>query len=252
MFSKSYQVFYHKVKSLYLCGMWASILLMLVFCSSCSPSKPPEVNLTINLVSQAGGPGVYHISGSTNLPAQSQITVAAVRYLLPPDQQSLNSQPNSIYSILDRQIVDVTQGKWQTNLKLWQVAPDGRFQEAWQLKESQAGTIFKPADGVTFIATFDPASQNRVPEKPEMQPLQGKLVRFTSEGQEYIQSSQTLQIGLPTGRTTPSFLQAEDLNGGWGNRSELTPEPLGSGIVSSQPVKKPQTTAPLSPPEILR
>ncbi|MBW4453009.1 MAG: hypothetical protein KME55_10140 [Nostoc indistinguendum CM1-VF10] len=86
--------------------------------------------------------------------------MAAVRYLRPVSGQTealLNSDTNTNRSILARQIVEVKQGQWEAALNLWQVSPDGHFQEVWQANPAQIQLF--PEDGVTFVAIFDPASQ---------------------------------------------------------------------------------------------
>jgi len=252
MLSQSYQLFSQQLQSLYSRTKWAFILLLVALCVSCSSSKPPDVALKLNV--QPSRPGVYNVTGSTNLPDKSQITVAAIRYLRPTDQEFLGSDPKATFSILDRQIVEVAQGKWQTTLNLWQVGPDGRFQEAWQLNQSQTGLSLNPATEVSFVATFDPAGQflKSKEQQEKTQDLQGSLVRFTAEGLPYVQASQTLQIALPVGRRPPPELKAEDINGGWGNRYEIKPEPPVATNIRPQLPQTKQINAPLSPAEFLR
>ena len=226
---------------------WAIILGLLVLCSSCSVSTiSPDVVLEIKTVQQTGHPGVYNLSGSTNLPDQSQVTVAAVRYLNLPDQQLL-SDSNANYSILSRRTVEASQGKWQTTLNLWQVASDGRFQEVWQLETPIE--LLHPDTKVTFLATFDPSGQFHTSHQQQLQ-LKGQLVRFTADGQEYVQASQTLPIALPTGSTTLRGPQSE-LNSGWGNRS-LFAQPKSLRDYIMPPAKTTQTDAPLPPGQFLR
>ena len=246
--SQSYQLFAQKIQP-----KWAVILLLIALCASCSSPKPPAIDLKLNV--QAGnGPGLYNVTGSTNLPDQSQITVAAIRYLLPRGQELLDPDQNATYSILARQIVKVNQGKWQASLNVWQVAPDGRLQEAWQLGSSQTGLALNPATEVSFIATFDPAGQLPTPKQQAMkiQDIQGSLVRFTTEGQPYVQASQSLQVALPVGRRPPPVLTAEEINGGWGNRYQLKPEPPVANSSRPEPIETNQSNAPLSPSEFMR
>jgi hypothetical protein len=250
--SRLCQLFFQTLESLYSQTKWTVILLLVVLCASCSSPKPPEVALKLS-VQPASSSGLYNVTGSTNLPEHSQITVAAIRYLRPTDQEFLDSDPNATYSILARQIVEVSQGKWQANLNLWQVAPDGRFQEAWQLNQSQIGLSLNPASEVSFVAIFDPATQPPKRKKnEEVQDFRGSLVRFTLEGQPYVQASQTLQVSLPVGRRPPPVLKAEDMNGGWGNRYEVKPQPAVAINIRPQLPKTNQTDAPLSPSEFLR
>lgn len=253
MLSHVYHLFVQKIKLFSAQSKWAVILLLLALCVSCTPSKPPDIALKLD-VQSAGRPGLYKVSGTTNLPNQSQVTVAAVRYLRPTDEGFVSTASKASFSILARQIVQVNQGKLQATLNLWQVAPDGRFQEAWQLGSSQTGLSLNPSTAVSFVANFDPTGQFLKPEEQQVniQDLQGSLVRFSSEGIPYVQASQTLAISLPVGRTTPPQPKEEDTNGGWGKRYELPSEPPVASRISTQQFKESQTNAPLSPSEFLR
>jgi hypothetical protein len=245
--------FWQKIKSIYSYSKLAVILLVLVLSVSCSPAKPPDTALTIS-VQPASSPGLYTITGTTNLPNQSKITVAALRYLRPKSQEFFSSDPQETYAILARKIVKVSQGKWQADLNLWQIATDGRLQEAWQVNQSQTGLLLNPASEVSFIATFDPAGQFLKPEQQQVpiQNLKGSLVRFTNEGLPYVQAIQNLKIALPVGRRPPPILNNEDLNGGWGKRYEIKPERPVANNMRPQSIKTNQTNAPLSPSEFVR
>jgi hypothetical protein len=204
-------------------------------------------------VTPSGSSGVYTVAGSTNLPDQSRITVAAIRYLRPdkPLSQSLSLSPT--YSILAYQDVKINKGKWQTTLNLWKVAPGGQFQEVWQLDQSKLGLSLAPEAEVTFLATVDPTdSLSELERKLEKQgiKLASSVVRNTSEGERYVQASQVLPIGLPTGQTTPPPQRPEDINGGWGPRFLLIPEP--PNINNYEKPSKRRTDAPLSPAEFLQ
>ncbi|MBW4486574.1 MAG: hypothetical protein KME12_02170 [Trichocoleus desertorum ATA4-8-CV12] len=230
--------------------------------TGCSEAKAPVADLSFQ-VKPAGRSGVYAVSGSTNLPDQSQITVAAIRYLsasntAPIAAGHLSSELSSqlTYTVLSRQNVAVNQGKWQTSLNLWQVAPNGQVREGWQLNQPELKLPMTPAPDVVFLATFEPANQPAtISQKLQEQGLQleGNLARFTTDGQRYLQVSQALPVALPTGKTVPPAITAADINGGWGDRAGSTPQqsntedlkPAASANIS-------QTTAPLSPDQQLR
>ena len=99
--------------------------------------------------------------GETRLPKDTQITVAAVRYLSVDDAldggAAAQFNPTPTYSILAYQSAKVAQGKWQAQLNLWQVANDGNYRESWQLEQSRLGLSLKPAEKVMFLATLTPA-----------------------------------------------------------------------------------------------
>lgn len=235
-------------------------LILLSVSYGCVQKAQEEVQLEIKNVQSVVSNSVYNIIGSTNLPESSRITVEAIRYLRPTTGQEgvlLNSDTDTKRSILARQIVQVKQGKWQTDLNLWQVAPDGRFQEVWQGNKAQIGLT--PESGVTFIAIFDPASQweqsdqqKSAKPKLENQQLDGKLVRFTNEGEKYVQASQTLLIPLPEGKTTSPRLESGDVNGGWGTRYQIPPTPVASKTTFRPSATSRQTNASLTASEFLR
>ncbi|HEY9651153.1 MAG TPA: hypothetical protein V6C95_10860 [Coleofasciculaceae cyanobacterium] len=252
MLNPYYEFSLEKIQRFYSRSKGIVILLLVVLCVSCSSAQTSSIDLKLN-VQAAGRPGLYGVSGTTTLPDKSQITVAAIRYLRPSSEQSFTPDPKTTYSILDRQLVRVDKGKWQATLNLWQVAPDGRLQEAWQLEQSQAESSLEPAPEVSFVAIFDPAGQLPTSEQQQTSApeLKGSLVRFTNEGAPYLQASQTLRIGLPTGRKPPTGPKPEDINYGWGNRDEIKPEPR-VNRVPTQIFKTRQTDAPLSPSEFFR
>ncbi len=269
MFRQLYQLFSRKIRFVSPLNKWAIALLPLLLCSSCFFPNTPEVSLQLN-VQSTSRPGTYNVSGSTNLPDRSQIIVSAIRYLFPTDGQRLGPDPNATYSILDRQIAEVVKGNWQATLNLEQIAPNGRVQEAWQFNQSQTQLLLNPSPEVSFLATFDPFNQRSLSSDQDdtqtvarlaqlqsswqgkTQELRGRLVRFTSEGQPYVQVSQTLPIPLPTGIKQPPKISPEDINGGWGNRYEIKPERPVPTTMRPQPLKTDQIDAPLSPSEFLR
>ncbi|MGQ4650698.1 hypothetical protein [Lyngbya aestuarii] len=193
------------------------------------------------------------MEGKTNLPDKSRITVAAVRYLRPTNElsPSLSSEPT--YSILDYKDVKVNKGQWEIQLNLWKIAPNGQFQESWQLDEAKLGLSLDPVNEVTFLATFaptDPLAGIEQQLKKQGIKVESNLVYNTPDGQRYIQASQILPIPLPTGQTTPPQQRPEDINGGWGPRYLLLPEPPNINRLK-QPSER-RTDAPLSPSEFLQ
>ncbi|MBD2022519.1 hypothetical protein H6F43_20265 [Leptolyngbya sp. FACHB-36] len=175
---------------------------------SCTTAQSPDLELTMQVAS-AERPGVYQVSGSTNLPDRTQITVQGIRYLTSAAQSSSTSEPPN-YSILARQVAEVQNGRWQTTLSLWQVAPDGRYQEAWQQSQPQTESRLQPSPTVTFLAVTDPSNRSQRLKQPlddRGKNLAGEGVRFTTDGQWYAQASQTISASLPTGTTAPPALE---------------------------------------------
>lgn len=235
---------------------------MAVGCLSCSSAatnlrsltNPSTIlNLSIREVQHEGG-GTYTIAGTTSLPAKTKITVSAVRYLVEGLSPETNSETDIPYAILDRRVAEVEQGSWQAELNLWQIAPDGKFQEAWQLSQQDADVIFNPDANVTFLATFDPVNQ---PEnfKAEVEKLdtslQAALARFTPDGELYLQASRIMAIALPTGQTTPPQPSRLADAVRRSKRTSAASRTSQAGA-TQEPTSWRKTTAPLKPDEMLR
>lgn len=223
----------------------AMALLLLTATFGCVQKAQREAQLDIESVQPIGSNGVYQIAGSANLPESSQIVVAAVRYLVPTQGQQkgfLKDQANINRSILARQIVEVKEGKWQAELNLWKVAPDGKYHEVWQANQAQ--TKLRPDSSVTFVVTFEPAAQL---EKSNLR-LDGKQLRFTNESEAYLQASETFTVSLPVGKTAPPLQTDDEL--------AMVNPTQASVLTSSAPflptAKLRQTNAPLKPSEFLR
>ena len=269
MFTLSYLSFFKKIitESDWHFSKKFFVIIPLILLLNTSCSQAPEAirqlpSLLPNLSSDAefkiqvtpsGRFGAYTVTGKTNLPDKSRITVAAIRLLKPDNLRIKNLTPDQTYSILAYQDVKVDKGVWQTTLNLWKVAPNGQFKEAWQLEQSQLGISMAYEPNVTFLATVAPTdSLSELEAQLEKQgvKLVSNLVRNTVEGERYIQASQVLAIALPTGQTTPPQPRPEDINGGWGNRFLLIPEP--PNINNYEKPKERRTTAPLAPSEFLQ
>ncbi|PAX45758.1 hypothetical protein [Brunnivagina elsteri] len=239
-------------------------LVLLATSYGCTQKAENEVKLEIKNVQSTGSNGQYKVIGSTNLPKASRIAIAAVRYLRPANEEQTidsNTDININRSILDRQVIKVNdKGEWEANLNIWQVTPNGSYQEVWQVNQAQ--TTLTPESDVTFTATFDPGSQANITEKPsnekiqesqpQIQELEGKSLRFSDNGEKYVQASLSQSVSLPIAKTTPPQQQAEDINGGWGDRYIIKPEAIASGSAPAPPTKSRQNTAPLKASEFLR
>jgi hypothetical protein len=220
-----------------------------------SPEKLSDITLKFQ-VSASSAPGTYEIGGTSNLPNKSQIRVAAIRYLRPTKQASQDLNPKLTYSILSYQTAEVRDGKWQTALSLWKPAADGRYQEAWQLEQSHLGLTFSPASDVFFMANYvmSDRTQTVLQLDQELQKqgktLENGILLTTVDNRRYVQSGETMAIALPTGGTTPPAMPAEDINGGWGDRFLMPPEPENT-IQLEFPANR-RTNAPAALGEFLR
>jgi hypothetical protein len=219
------------------------LLVALLLLSGCASIQIPswfrwaEVDLAME-VEPANTPGSYSVRGRANLPENTAITVAAVRYLQLSDRISepaaitassgATNPAQQTYSILAYQPATVQGGEWQTEINLWKVASDGRFQEAWQIEQDKVGVLFQPEDNVIFLATLSTPDKLSALE----QELARRGTRFASgtvfsnsDGFRYAQVQQSLELALPSGRTTPPPARPEDRNGGWGDRYIIPNEP---------------------------
>lgn len=246
------------LKRLVLLGLISVMAVGSLSCSSAPvnlrglTNSGTPLNLSIREIQDEGG-GTYTVSGTTSLPSKTKITVSAVRYLVEGANPETNSETDIPYAILDRQIAEVGQGNWQAELNLWQIAPDGKFQEAWQLSQQDANVIFNPDANVTFLATFDPVNQ---PEnfKAEVEKLdtslQAALARFTPDGELYLQASRMMAIALPTGQTTPP--QTSRLTDGVRRSKRTAASRTSQANATQESTSWRKTTAPLKPDEMLR
>ncbi|NJL39511.1 MAG: hypothetical protein HC840_16365 [Leptolyngbyaceae cyanobacterium RM2_2_4] len=213
----------------------AVVLLVVLSSTGCAQttkwfSRSSELvapQLEVVQISPFGQPGGYKITGRTSLPDQTQVTVSAIRYLQTSGQSISN--PDSSYSVLARQFAPVEQGTWEANLTLWQVAPDGRFQEVWQLNQGSLGIQVEPDPNVTFLVTLDPANQSATLQdqlESQGEASTGSLVQFNADGELYLQASKTMMVALPTGGTTPPTDQTNDA---------VSSTPSSSGVTSASP-----------------
>ena len=166
---------------------------------SISSLSPLTIDLGIAQIDASNQPGLYQISGNTTLADETELTVSAIRPLkaIATDKES--------YSILDRQTTVVKDGRWESTLNLWQVAPDGQFQEAWQRPSSPVSEAFKPLPGVTFSVTLDPKDAVGLKATIERQdaPQLKAIEKYNVDGELYLQATKTQTVSLPFGSTLP-------------------------------------------------
>ncbi|NJO49817.1 MAG: hypothetical protein HC840_10625, partial [Leptolyngbyaceae cyanobacterium RM2_2_4] len=186
---------------------WLSIALVLLLSTGCTQLKLPvqrgDVSLDIRTVTPQPA-GVYAIAGNTDLPEGTEITVAAVRLLTP--EGAIAADPDPVYSLLAYESVKTEGDTWQAELNLWEVDPDGRYQETWQLEQSRLEITFEADGKVIFLATLAPLETlTQLQQRLAQRGLEfaSNIVRTTAEGEQYIQAVRVEAIALPTGTTTP-------------------------------------------------
>lgn len=208
------------------------------------------LDITVSASDQAG---VFDLAGKTSLPDRTALVVLAVRYLNPAEPASIALNPEPTYSILAYQPVEVRQGRWQTQLNLWEVSANGQYQEAWQREQTKLGVSFDPTDNVVFLATLTPVNELRQLEQQlarRQQRLASQIIQSTSDGQRYAQVHQAIAVGLPTGNTAAPPPRPEDNNFGWGDRYIIPDEP--PNPTNLQLPEQRQTNAPPRIEEFLR
>ncbi|MEB3357843.1 MAG: hypothetical protein VKK04_14025 [Synechococcales bacterium] len=215
-------------------------------------NRPVDAKFSIQ-VEPADEPGVYELSGQVTLPAQTQLTVAAVRYLPVAETAAPGTVQNETYAILDYAEAEVNPQGWRSQLNLWEIAPDGTFQESWQQHQQRLQLQVTPHEQVLFLAILTPSETlPRLEDQLDQVNLAfpRDQVRYTLSGDRYIQVSQVKEIPLPTGRTAPPPPDPLAVNGGWGERYLLVDEP--PNPISLEFPDERRTSAPRSPDEILR
>ncbi len=187
-----------------------------------------EAELTVQPTNQ---PGTYTLIGKTDFPDRSPLRVAAVRYLYPtnPVSQALGSKPT--YAILAYASTTVEKGNWTVPLTVWQTAPNGQYQESWQITQSELKLDLKPAENLVFVATLAPGDKADTLQQLEQNLLKNQkslspeIIRRSGADDRFLQIVQIVEAKLPTGSTQAPTQDPNDLNGGWGNRFLMPDEP---------------------------
>lgn len=161
-------------------------------------------------VDPTGEAGIYQVTGHTNLPDQTQLTLQAIRNLQPP---KLGSQAKSeqTYSILARTQVKVEKGKWRALLNLLQFSEQGKL-EAWQFTDRSLNLKSLPENQVRFLATTDPTENSiELQQQSTLTGTQSTRLQFAADGKSYLQAEQALTIEPPTVRLAASQKPSQTL-----------------------------------------
>jgi hypothetical protein len=232
--------------------LWGLLTLMVV--TGCqaqviSPQSSTTTTLTLETTPQTNGE--YVLKGTTNLPDQTQLTAIAVRNLA--INQPINGDNAEIYSILAYQPTIVEDGQWTARFKIWQVAEDGRYQEAWQPQLEALNLEATPNPTVQFAITLAPphffAARQTMLTQSGVAPVV-PLHRQTDQGEPFLWASEQLPVALPTGKTMLPTEVTAQVNGGWGDRYRLVDEPPLPYLLT--PEDERQTNAPPRPEEFLQ
>lgn len=191
-----------------------------------TPKSLDDIELSIRVLPDEE-PGSYMLSGTVDLPNETELTVLAVRYLSLTRSPLTVLTPRPTYSILAYDTVEVEGKEWEAQLSLWQASPTGQFKEAWQLQSPDLDLAVEPEEEVFFLATLTPLEDLAAIEQQlaeENRRISNRFVQTTTEGRRYLQTGQTLKVDLPDETGDPILIREEDLNGGWGNRFRQLPD----------------------------
>ncbi|MGF1535964.1 MAG: hypothetical protein ACFB4J_05685 [Elainellaceae cyanobacterium] len=234
----------------------AIAVLALSLLPGCVPawlqSKLPAVNAEIE-VSKLNAPGRYQVSGVADLPDNTEMGVAALRYLTLTNPVAENPAGRRVYALLDYDVVELTGRTWQAELDLWRVSPEGQFQEGWQGYSDRLDWSVVPDEDVIFLTIPTPTEELAELEqrlRSRQQRLDDSLLRQTFGGDQYAEIASVAAISLPQNTTTEPQPGPLDINGGWGRRYLLQPESPNPNELETPSDRR--TTAPPEPGEFLR
>lgn len=204
-------------------------------------------------VSKLNAPGRYQVSGDIALVNDTELGVAALRYLTLTDPVADNPAGSRTYAVLDYAVVEVNDGAWQTELDLWQVGANRQFQEGWQEYSDRLDWSVVPDEEVIFLTIPTPTKSLAELEQKlrnRQQRIDESLLRQTLEGDLYAEIAYVETIALPAGSTVRPQPGPLDINGGWGRRYLLQPESPNPNTLEEPSDRR--TTAPPAAEEFLR
>lgn len=197
-------------------------------CSFWQSGVAPEASIKFSIddISAVGQARSVSLGGEASLPDGIQLAVSAVRPLERSEgDEQRDDRP--IYAILDRQFVEVEEGRWQADLTLQERDNNGDFFESWQFDGVFSENVLKPSSEVLFILALEPTNLT--------EEIQDRLVNdafndgenklsYTSNGEPYMRVEQAIAMPAPTGNaakdneeTLASYLET------WQPRSAYSP-----------------------------
>lgn len=213
------------------------LALLVAFGTGCSrlqeywgrfPNQETTVAFAIDDIKPTGQSERITLRGTASLPDQTEVAVSAVRILDVPEAGDRLIE-NAPYAILDRQFVEIENGRWQTSLTLRQPDTNDVLLENWQLDSDLLARAKNPAQNVIFLAAIEPDSFSGtvagILEEAVINEGETQLT-FTSSGEPYLQVSQLVSVQIPSG-TAPkaenSFSQTA-YQESWQARSNYNPQ----------------------------
>ena len=130
--------------------------------NGCANEKKFTPEMTLQ-VTPDGTPGIYTVSGQTNLPQPEVekrklpivITVQAIRLLTPKAGAKTLTNTQPIHAVIARQRIETIDGKWTAKLNLLNPNAKGSAVEVWQLNSGDLPADLEPAANVTFLAATE-------------------------------------------------------------------------------------------------
>lgn len=210
-----------------------------------------DVNKLLLTVEPGDRPGVYQLSGTTDLPEETELTVQAVRGLTPTGQALPEDSAEEHYAILDRDRVLVSDGRWAVELQLWE-NNGGESAESWQIQLPQSDRSFIPENEVRFTVSMPPTGDERALEsqwqKSKQTPSDG-VVSFTPDGEWFLQAEESVAI-TPPAATVPN--QPNSFNARRDLAQTESGIPLAETAEGAAAKGEGTTDAPLDDSELLR
>lgn len=195
------------------------VLAVLVLATACDRStsnlfsrgQNNTVDIVIEQITETGQPGQFILTGTTNLPDKTTLTVSAVRLVNAPNISDLTPE-GSQHAILDRKSALVRGGRWQSQLQLWEVGSEGTYQENWQTIVGSAVDPASSSPSVDFLATLEPgdlAKSNLMARSDLLEGANSPLLNFTPDGEPYLKAIQSRVVALPGSALSATGLPQE-------------------------------------------
>ncbi len=219
--------------------------------AGCQSSQADLTQLSLE-VKPSRQVGAYKLSGSTNLPDGTELTIQGLRQLTAIEPGMPDDSADS-FSILDRKAIQVNDGRWEASLQIWQSGPDGEPAESWQVHLPNGNQSYDPADEVLFTVTTPPRKDAQALDKQwnaSKNNPEGQQVGFTATGLWFLQAGKQLNLA-------PPIISDEALAGGpetiaiWQSQGQAKPLSVDDSIADPS-LAQPFNDAAIAPEAILR
>ncbi|MEO0405958.1 MAG: hypothetical protein AAF289_01275 [Cyanobacteria bacterium P01_A01_bin.135] len=152
-----------------------------------------SVTLSIRNIEPQGQTGTYLVSGDATGLNGATVAVTAMRQL------SNRQAPN--YSLLDRQYAEIEDGRWTTELQIWQSDRALSSLESWQIERAAFNLSFNPDPKVTFMVSLEPTEALKWPdatlETREGSSDSAAVIQYTPDSEKYLVAESIMTIPVP-------------------------------------------------------